>query len=88
MSDVIRAAKIYLAIKSEGRKEAARREKLLILRQLTHKIGEIPEAKRQQIDRLSLDQLEALGETLLDFSSVNSLIEWLDLNATAAQPMD
>jgi hypothetical protein len=88
MSDVIRAAKIYLAIKSEGRKEAARREKLLILRQLTHKVGEIPEAKRQQIDRLSLDQLEALGETLLDFSGLNSLIEWLDLNATAAQPMD
>jgi predicted transposase YdaD len=97
MSDAIQETGFYKSIKAEGRvegrvegraeglQEAARREKSLILLLLTRRVGEVPETERQKIDRLSLDQLEALGETLLDFSSLNSLIEWLNINTPSAQ---
>jgi predicted transposase YdaD len=93
MSDAIQETGFYKSIKAEGRvegraeglQEAARRGKSLILLLLTRRVGEVPETERQKIDRLSLDQLEALGETLLDFSSLNSLIEWLNINTPSAQ---
>ena len=49
----------------------------LILRQLTRRVGELPESVRSQIDHLSLPQLEALGEALLDFSNLADLEAWL-----------
>ncbi len=33
--------------------------------------------RRSQIQALSLDQLEALGEALLDFTEPNDLNEWM-----------
>lgn len=104
MSDAIQETGFYKSIKAEGRvegrvegraegraeglQEAARREKSLILLLLTRKVGEVPETERQKIDRLSLDQLEELGKTFLDFSSLNSLIEWLDINTPSTQSTD
>ncbi|MBD2311303.1 Rpn family recombination-promoting nuclease/putative transposase [Desertifilum sp. FACHB-1129] len=51
--------------------------KLLILRQLTRRVGEVPEAAKEQINSLSLTQLEALAEALLDFSNLSDLEIWL-----------
>jgi hypothetical protein len=48
-------------------------ERSLILRQLTRRVGEVPEFLRTQIDALLLEQLELLGEALLDFSNVTDL---------------
>ncbi|MCY7273199.1 MAG: DUF4351 domain-containing protein, partial [Phormidesmis sp. CAN_BIN44] len=52
-------------------------QRSLLLRQLTRRVGEVPEATRSQIDALSLIQLESLGEALLDFSNLADLEAWL-----------
>ena len=54
-----------------------REAKSLVLRLLTRRVGELPESVRSQIDHLSLPQLEALGEALLDFSKLVDLETWL-----------
>ncbi|NJK52974.1 MAG: DUF4351 domain-containing protein [Leptolyngbyaceae cyanobacterium SU_3_3] len=43
------------------------KEQSLILRQLTRRIGDVSPDLQSQIQALTLDQLEALGEALLDF---------------------
>jgi hypothetical protein len=43
------------------------------LRQLNRRVGELPEEVRQGIESLSLEQLENLGEALLDFTSMADL---------------
>jgi predicted transposase/invertase (TIGR01784 family) len=58
----------------EGRQEG---EQALILRLLTRRIGEVSSVVRSQVQALSLDQLEALGEALLDFSEPADLVNWL-----------
>jgi predicted transposase YdaD len=55
-------------------------ERSLILRQLSRRVGELPDALRSQINTLSVPQLEALGEALLDFSSLADLEAWLRTN--------
>jgi predicted transposase YdaD len=50
----------------------------LVLRQLQRRVGEIPQEVREQIQALSLEQLEALGEALLDFTAFEDLRDWLD----------
>jgi len=56
---------------------AVREARSLILRQLTRRVGEIPEGIRSQVEVLSLEQLETLGEALLDFSTIADLESWL-----------
>jgi predicted transposase/invertase (TIGR01784 family) len=57
-----------------GRTEEARS---LILRLLSRKVGTIAPTAETQIRSLSLVQLEALGEALLDFSQPSDLADWL-----------
>jgi predicted transposase/invertase (TIGR01784 family) len=57
----------------EAKEEANR---LLILRLLTKKVGELDQPLRDRVLELSLDQLELLGEALLDFSTVSDLENW------------
>jgi hypothetical protein len=52
-------------------------ERSLILRQLTRRIGMIAPTTETQIRSLSLTNLEALGEALLDFSQPSDLTDWL-----------
>jgi predicted transposase YdaD len=69
---------IYQEIKSEGRQEGRREEGLnLILRLLNRRIGEISPQLSQRIQSLSIEQLENLGEALLDFNSREDLEQWL-----------
>ncbi|MEB3280835.1 MAG: DUF4351 domain-containing protein [Lyngbya sp.] len=53
-------------------------ERSLILRQLTRKFGQLSPQVRSQIESLSLEQLEALSDVLLDFSSLPDLTRWLE----------
>ncbi len=62
---------------AKGRQEG---EQSLILRQLTRRIGDVSPELRSQIQSLSLDQLETLGEALLDFSESTDLVNWLKEN--------
>jgi hypothetical protein len=54
------------------------REQALILRQLNRKVGSIDDRTSAQINSLSINQLEALGEALLDFGSITDLESWLN----------
>ena len=54
----------------------------LIVRQLHRRVGQLDSELTEQIYNLSLDQLESLGEALLDFSSVADLLSWLNQQAT------
>ena len=60
--------------KAEGIKEG---EVSLVLRLLKKRIGEINAEDESLITCLSVEQLEALGEALLDFSSSDDLRMWL-----------
>jgi addiction module HigA family antidote len=63
----------------QGVEQGLEREKNLVLRQLKRKLGEEIEPKLQtKVKRLAVEQLEALGEALFDFSSVEDLQIWLD----------
>lgn len=50
----------------------------LILRQLTRRLGDVDQSLRDRINRLSTEQLEALGVALLDFFQVADLLAWLE----------
>ena len=77
---VLRESPWYQEIQQEGRQEG---EQSLILRQLTRRIGEVAPEMRLQVQALSLAQLEALGEALLDFSEPADLDEWLRTHSVA-----
>ncbi len=62
--------------KIEGKLEG---ELSLVLRQLSRRFGSISNAQAQ-IQALSLPQIEALGEALLDFSTPDDLANWLQAN--------
>ncbi|MEB3218946.1 MAG: DUF4351 domain-containing protein, partial [Nostocales cyanobacterium 94392] len=44
---------------------------------------ELPQEVIQEIQTLSLEQLEALGEALLDFTVIDDLLHWLRANQTS-----
>jgi hypothetical protein len=56
-------------------------ERALILRQLTRRVGNVPESLQTQIEALSLTQLEDLGEALLEFSRPEDLESWLQAHS-------
>jgi hypothetical protein len=60
-----------------GRQEGIERERSLVLRQLSLKVGELPSLLQSRIEALPLDSLEALGEALLNFSTLADLEAWL-----------
>ena len=79
----LKETQVYREIKEEGIQEGEQRgrsegEKSLILRQLTRRVGELPQDLRQQIETLPLEQLENLGEALLDFTSMADLKAWFN----------
>ncbi|MGA7954119.1 MAG: DUF4351 domain-containing protein, partial [Gloeobacterales cyanobacterium] len=49
----------------------------VVLKQLQHKLGELPNEIQAQIMALSIEQLELLAEELLDFSKMENLTAWL-----------
>ena len=71
----LQETRVYRDIKREGREAEARS---LVLRLLTKRVGELSPQVRSRIESLSLEQLENLGEALLDFSSMTDLQTWLD----------
>jgi predicted transposase YdaD len=73
--------RVYQEAKAEGeligeaRGEA--KEQALILRQLTRRVGNMSSQLQERIKSLPLERLEALGEALLDFTSMTDLSAWL-----------
>ncbi len=62
----------------EGREQGRAEEAAnLVLRQLARRIGRLSADKQQRIRSLSIEQLEALGDALLDFRDAADLDAWL-----------
>ena len=79
----MRESVIYQEIRSdgieEGIKEGRKNEALLLVtRVLTRRIGSIAPETTEQIQTLSVEELEDLGEALLDFSEASDLTNWLN----------
>lgn len=75
----LKETRVYREIKEEGRVEGREAEgRSLILRQLQRRFGELPQQVRERVETLCLEQLENLGEALLDFTSVADLQTWLE----------
>ena len=65
--------------KAEGKAEGiAEGEANLILRQLDKRFGKISFDLTERIRQLSLEKLDSLGESLLDFESIADLVSWLN----------
>ena len=60
--------------KVEGKVEG---ERTIVLRLLNRRVGNIPDTLLSQIQGLSVEHLEALGDALLDFSTLADLEGWL-----------
>ena len=79
---VLRESPWYQEILKEGlergeKQGLQRGETNLILRQLRRRFGEIEFSLKQKIQNLSIAQLELLGESLLDFSELQDLVNYL-----------
>ena len=88
--DIMKESVIYQEIKAEGKQEGleqglqqglqqGRQQEgaNLVLRQLNRRLGLVSDNIESQIRQLPVEQLEDLGEALLDFTSEIDLINWL-----------
>ncbi|AFZ27036.1 Putative transposase, YhgA [Cylindrospermum stagnale PCC 7417] len=62
----------------QGIEQGIEREKDLVVRQIKRKLGGIDAELEAQIRELDVERLEVLGEAFLDFSTVETLRDWLD----------
>ncbi|MEH2001704.1 MAG: DUF4351 domain-containing protein [Nostoc sp.] len=70
--------------KQEGEQEGEQKgQQRLILRLLQRRVGELSPELQERIQSLSLNQLENLGEALLDFTATEDLLNWLQTNQSA-----
>ena len=76
--EIMQDSVIYQDIKAQGVQSGKQQGKAdLVLRLLKRRIGEIEANDETRINSLSEEQLEGLGEALLDFSSYDDLSSWL-----------
>jgi len=59
----------------QGRREG---EVSIVMRLLRRKVGELNPEIETKVRELSESQLEALSESLLEFTSINDLVYWFD----------
>jgi predicted transposase/invertase (TIGR01784 family) len=86
-SDLMKESVIYQEILAEGlaqgeaigtTKGLIAGERSIISRLLTKKLGNLPITAQTKINELSIEQLEILGDALLDFDRLDDLLAWLD----------
>jgi predicted transposase/invertase (TIGR01784 family) len=73
----LKQTRVYQEAFEEGKQEGLEQERSFILRLLMRRVGKITSDSDAKIRRLSLSQLEELGEALLDFTQPSDLKEWL-----------
>jgi predicted transposase/invertase (TIGR01784 family) len=77
--------RVYQDAKAEGETIGLERgrtegEQVLVLKQLIRKLGTIKPEIKARVNSLKSEQLESLGEDLLDFTQMIDLLAWLDVN--------
>jgi predicted transposase YdaD len=73
--DIMRESVIYQDIAAKERKQEAI---LLIMRQLNRRFSQLDSSLVEQVQGLSIKQLEDLAEAFVDFSEVGDLVTWLN----------
>jgi predicted transposase/invertase (TIGR01784 family) len=78
----IKQTRVYQEAKQEGRQEGREEgrqngEMILLIRQLSKRFGKLKDIYIENIKDLNIEQLEKLGEALLDFTDINDLETWL-----------
>jgi len=74
----IKQTKVYQEAKQEGRQEGRQDgEMILLMRLLSKRFGKLSSNYIETISNLTIEQLEDLGEALLDFVEINDLEQWL-----------
>ncbi len=85
--ELMRESVIYQEIRAEGKAEGIAEgeakgkqegEASLVLRILRKRIGQVSQDLEKRIQGLSIEQLEDLGEALLDFTTETDLLNWLN----------
>ena len=78
---VLRESPWYKEILKQGLQQGEQQgEANLIIRLLSKRFGNLDIAVASQIRQLSISQLEALGESIFDFSAMADLENWLQQN--------
>ncbi len=78
----LQQTRVYQDAKAEGELIGeARGEARVIMRQLNRRLGSVPASVSDQIQQLTIPQLEDLGEALLDFASLADVEGWLSQNS-------
>ncbi len=67
----LQQTRVYQEAKADG-------EQRLVTKILTRKLGNITPEIRSRVISLTIEQLESLGEDLLDFTQMSDLLAWLD----------
>jgi predicted transposase YdaD len=76
----IKQTRVYQEARQEGEQAG---EVRLVLRLLSKRFGKIDDRRIQVINSLTLEQLEDLGEALLDFAELADLDQWLQSRLTS-----
>ena len=65
---------------ARGLELGLQQERALVIKLLNRKFGNLPPQLQAQVSTLPIDRVEALGEVLLDFTSITDLETWLSQN--------
>ena len=76
---------LYLA---EIQAAEERGEQAVIMRQLKRRVGDLSVQFQERIKSLPVEKLENLGEALLEFTSMEDLTTWLNLECTSYRVME
>jgi predicted transposase/invertase (TIGR01784 family) len=77
----LQQTRVYREAREEGKTEGkAEGEISLVIKLLTHKLGNLTPRLEAQVSSLSIDRVESLGKALLDFTQVADLENWLSQN--------
>ncbi len=76
--DDLRQTRVFQEIRDEYLQEGRREGEIsLVMRLIRRKFGQPDEALTTKVSNLTLEQLENLGEELLDFTTIDDLKRWL-----------
>jgi predicted transposase YdaD len=76
----LKQTRFYQDVFAEGLEEGRQREAALVLRLLRRRLGKITVEQEARVRELSVTQLEALGEALLDFAQPEDVTGWFEAN--------
>jgi predicted transposase/invertase (TIGR01784 family) len=75
--EIVRESVIYQDILEEGLERGLQQERALVVRLLTKKLGNLSSEIQDRVSSISIERVEALGEALLDFTTLADLDEFL-----------